>query len=595
MKLQNPLSVHFKSGNGNVEVLNNRINIPAFANWSDFNTKLSNIMKSKPYDYIALSYSDMTDLDNPTVLKSTEIKTNGVIKQANNQGLRVFNRFENQLYFVNPTFDESSAAKRFAPSDETVLQKRDSFQDDYAWQKHQSDILKKFAVLMPLTSGQPFEKTNHTEMLTAPSRGLTKPELKDFFSWKSNKVIIPELMGDNMVGMPSVKATSFKDIQLAYGDTDIPTTPLSLKTIGLSGAMIPMKNPRGDSPKYQIATDISPINVVLKAKAADGVSIQKSEYFNKKTGIYNFKLNGEPSQLHVTEANNKEIVFTDTKGTFKGHLKEDLKQFMTDRGYDIPPLIDNIKPNANSKYIWMSQGDMIGSRAINNTKQPENNRISPSMAGFITAKEPTKGSDEYLVLVAEGALKGVITANYLTRKDANGHSVGNFIAKDRGIIVAQVPGVAASFVKSVDRIYSEKKVIGTYIAMDADGRDNLSVAQGIHSAFKELSKNGPVKVMSWNPDQKGIDDSLIAVANHKITVEDMDIHFGKPEKLFPLEEASRPNPYHLDGTRANQQEWKIEYTKSRKENDKRVRETQKESDTGVQLSLDDLSSNELQQ
>lgn len=592
MDLKNPLVIEFRSGNGPVNVNNQYVQVPVNTNWQDFKQNITSSFRNPNIDYAVISFKGLNDreLNDPNVIKSLDIQTKTIIKTADTNGLRVFNRFQEQLYFLNPSFDELKLGNNFVPADSDVLNKRDAF-DDYSWQKHQAQILRKFAVMMPLTSGKPFEKTNHKEQLMDPSRGLSGEQLNDFFSWQAGKVVIPGLIGDNMVGIPSIKATTFDDLHLFVNDKPVPTSPMTLKTVGLPGIMIPMKNPHGDSPKYQIAADISPINITLKARASDGISIQKSEFFDKKSGKfgeYLFTIDGSPSHLSVVDADNNEVTLEDIKGSFKVPLKKDMKPILEGRGYELPPLIDKLQPVANAKYIWMSPGNMVGSPAINNSKSADNNRIAPSMAGFITAREPRNGSDEYVVVVAEGALKGIITANYLTSTDANGNSVADFIAGDRGIIVSQVPGVAESFVKSVDRIYSEHNVIGTYIAMDADGRDNLAVAKGIHSAFKELSQHSPVKVMSWDPKQKGIDDALLAISQHKITVEDMDIHFGKPETLFPLDKAEAPNPYKLDGTRANKQAWVDEYQESIDKRKKTITEAQATSTTNVQLSLDGL-------
>ena len=68
----------------------------------------------------------------------------------------------------------------------------------------------------------------------------------------------------------------------------------------------------------------------------------------------------------------------------------------------------------------------------------------------------------------------------------------------------------------------------------------------------------------------------------------MDIHFGKPETLFPLDKAEAPNPYKLDGTRANKQAWVGEYQESLDERKKVITEAQAASTTNVQLSLDGL-------
>ena len=69
----------------------------------------------------------------------------------------------------------------------------------------------------------------------------------------------------------------------------------------------------------------------------------------------------------------------------------------------------------------------------------------------------------------------------------------------------------------------------------------------------------------------------------------MDIHFGNPEKLFPLEGAEAPNPYKLDGTRANKQAWVEEYTNDKAARDKKISDMQASSSENVQLSLDGLS------
>ena len=106
-----------------------------------------------------------------------------------------------------------------------------------------------------------------------------------------------------------------------------------------------------------------------------------------------------------------------------------------------------------------------------------------------------------------------------------------------------------------------KEVIGN--AMSAAKDTVAEKLNNIKSAYEELSQYGAVKVMSWDPKQKGIDDSLLAIANGKITLEEMDVHFGTPEKLFPIDKAKVPIPYKLNGQRAYESEdipeWKREY------------------------------------
>ena len=143
--------------------------------------------------------------------------------------------------------------------------------------------------------------------------------------------------------------------------------------------------------------------------------------------------------------------------------------------------------------------------------------------------------------------------------------------------MAQVPGVSQAFVESVKPIYDAYPVCGTYIAMDADGRENLSVCNGIHTAYHCLSEKSQVKVMSWDPAQKGLDDALLAVAQGKITLDDMKLRYGPPEKLFPKEQAHSPNPYKLDGTRANKQSWQIEYGQDKKATNDKIQALQNET------------------
>ena len=47
------------------------------------------------------------------------------------------------------------------------------------------------------------------------------------------------------------------------------------------------------------------------------------------------------------------------------------------------------------------------------------------------------------------------------------------------------------------------------------------------------------------------------------TMDDFGMTFGTAAELFPLEQAAAPNPYKLDGTRANKLDWQSEYEKSK--------------------------------
>lgn len=153
-----------------------------------------------------------------------------------------------------------------------------------------------------------------------------------------------------------------------------------------------------------------------------------------------------------------------------------------------------------------------------------------------------------MVLVVEGALKGIIVAEYLNRKDKMGVSLADRLAGDLGIIVAQVPGVSDVYIQSIDNILETKNVHGVLIAMDADGRDNLNVCKGIHNAFNKFDGAGlPTKVISWDPNNKGLDDAMLAISRGELTYADLGLEYGTATELFPLENASAPVPYDING------------------------------------------------
>lgn len=693
MELSQPLIIRFQKGSGNVTREDNVLNVPTFSRWQPFKNEISAALEDSDIDYVALSYKEVGgDLEKDDVLKTLDIKTNHILKESQNKGLRAFNRYNDQLYFLNPSFDEQKEnGKDYRPQDKTVLEKRDQFPENKDWEKHQSDILKKFQTTMGLTEGQYFEKTDHKSILLDPKRGLSEDQLDEYFSWKPYQTIVPELMNDDMLGMPAVRATAYDNLTVSVDGRTLSVAPLTLETSGHSGIMIPMKNAQGDAPKYQVSADITKGNFTLKARAADGVSIKTSEY-SKKVGRdteYTFSIDGKPSKLKVAHADNTGAMMSDIKGDFSVGIKEDIKSKLENRGYDIPEFIGSLKTEPSAKYVWMAQGNMAGSAKKNlfhaqttegkpmklsayykesnagngrylfdldgkpsdmrvkavdddyiylhDTKGefevplspleadaksvledrgytlPENLAIFeplpqakgvwdakgvtkhtiPSNAGFITAREPKNGRDEYLTLVVEGALKGMIVADYLDKPDENGVSLADTIDStgERGIVVAQVSGTAFAFTKSVDHVFEEKNIIGTYIAFDADGRENYNVAKGIHQAYDHLGKQSPVKVLQWNPDQKGLDDALLALANHTITMDDMDIHYGSPETLFPLDQAEKPNPYKLDGTKeyGNTPDWQKEWAEQKAERNAKAEKAQEESvDLNVDLDLSDL-------
>lgn len=560
-----------------------RLVIPLNAEWKQF-TQATNQFLSEG-DGVILQVSDEIDLSKKGSGKNMNIKTNTINKIAKENDIHVLNRHEDgQWYLLNPQWDERKAESSYAPSDEDVLEKYNQFESQQDWQAHQSAIWKKMASMNELEDGGYYGSPNHKAILMDPGRGLDEEDLKDFWSWKSNRPVNPGIVGDNMVGMPGIRASVRSDILLTPtkgpdAGKPIPINPIALRTIGMNGIMIPMNNEKGDTPKYQVAADESVINVRLRPRAKDGISIQRNEIYDKKKDVYTFTIDGEESNLQVKDVTmdvKNNIVFEDKNGEFKASMKDDLKDVLIERGYDIPDMIDRLSVDKNAKYIWPSQGTMIGA------EKDVQRTVSPSNAGFIVAREPGESNTEkdYVVVVTEGALKGQIVAKYLreTEEEAGKLTAGDFLARDSGIIVAQVPGVSRAFIDSVQPIYDEYKVKGNYIAMDADGRDNLAVARGIKDATEILEKHAPTKVMSWDPNQKGLDDALISVSRGDISLKDMDIRFGSPEKLFPLDQAEQPNPYRLDGSRANQLGWQQEYEESAKKTKAGIKEAQKQTE-----------------
>lgn len=579
-RIANPFIVDFiiPSEQRKVTFNGRRAYVPVNVPWTEFTNNVSPSVQNDAYDSVIIHIDKRIDLDEKHRVNSLNIMTKAISKIANDHDKAVLSDAEkNTWYLLNPSWEEQQNAHGYAPSDDVVLGKFQSFSDELSWQAHQAGIWSRMADIMPLSHGEFAGIPNHLAQLSDPKRGLEQKDLDEFWSFRSNTVLSPALMGDDMVGMPGIVGKDYDGFTIVVKGEDgsaseRPLNVRSLTTIGMSGIAIPMANVEGNVPKYQIATDPSKINTVLKARTKDGVSIQKSEYFDKKTNQFNFLLeDGRKCGLRVEAAKSDgTITFADVKGTFTAHMKEDVKQTLLDRGYQLPEMIDRLQVVPSAKYIWQSKGTMVGSDKVCKI-------VSPSNAGFTMGREPKNGAEDYVVLVAEGALKGRIVAKYVDVEDREGNSFGDYIAKDSGIIVAQVPGVSKAFVESVKPIYDKYPIKGTYIAMDADGRENLAVAHGIDTAYKCLAECSPVKVMSWNPEQKGMDDALLAVAQGKITLKDMGLRFGPPEKLFPKSDAKAPNPYKLDGTRANRQEWRIEADQSSKETNAKIKALQEET------------------
>lgn len=543
--------------------------VPVNTPWNQFKEKILPLVADPAYDSVLVHAKNEVDRDVKGVVGNMSVKINALAGAGTraNKPVLTYETPDKPFYLANPAQEDMKKAGIYAPADDTIMEKYNSYESDAAWQEHQSKIWNRMKDMMPLSKKADQFNRNHAAQLKDPKRGLEDKDLDKFWSFKSRQGLAPTIMGDDMVGMPSVEGREYEGFTMSTNQPDgtVATKPLqvrSLMTVGASGIAIHMANADGHVNKHQIAADLTPYGTALHFRAADGKTVAKGELFDKKTREYSFKFaDGEDTHLKVTAvAPDDTITLQDIHGIFNVKPKKEIVDVLKERGYNVPEIITSVKAEQNGKYMWQSPGTMTGSEEVLKT-------VSPSNPGFIKAREPKNGSDEYVVLVVEGALKGHIVAKYVDVQDKNGVCFGDKIAGDKGIIVTQVPGVAEAYVKNALTIYDKYNVAGTYIAMDADGRENRNVAKGIHSAYNYISAANPTTVLSWDPAQKGMDDALLAVAQGKITVNDMGLVAGKPEVLFPIENAHVMTPYKLDGTQTNTPSWVQEY-----EDDKKVRE-----------------------
>ena len=563
MDYKNPLILTLSSSNTH-QSDTNLFNVDVRQRWTQIKDDVNRIVQNSDFDYIVVSYDK-----NSKNLKTLDLVTNEISKLGTNHRVPVVTRFDNQIYQLNLKHGEGS---KYMPSNETVMDRYSSFESKEEWQHQQAQVWDKLKQINLLNSGS--YGTNHLAVLTAPSRGLTEREVHDigFFSIRGNQTLNPNLLNYDMIGMPGVNARVTED-NFYYKDKLVSGGALSLAMMG-SGYVIPMRNKNGDMAKFQVGADVSAYNLTIKAIAADGISIQNSEICDKNSRVYKFQFSdGSPSNLKATYADDKKVVFEDAKGQFEATIKEDIVAKLKERDYDIHPMINKLQVLPKSKYNWPAQGDMVGSKR-DGLDVPK--IVSPSVAGFIPVSEPTNPENGYTVLVVEGALKGHIVASHLKHKDLA--DINQVIAGEgQGLIVAQVPGVAKAFLESVLEITDRYDVKNMVVAMDADGRYNKSVATGIHTAVEVLGDVADTRVMSWNPDQKGLDDALIALSRNEITREDFGLTFGTATELFPLDQAEAPNPYRLDGTRANRESWREEYNDGLLEREAMKRQIQDQS------------------
>lgn len=555
--------------------------VPVNTPWVQFRDNILPLVAGKTYDSVLVHTRDDVDRDMKGVVGNMSIKLNALAGAGTRAGIPVltYESPTKPFYLANPTQNDLKSAGVYAPADDVIMEKYNTYESDAAWQEHQGKVWDRMKDMMPLSRKADQYNRNHAAQLKDPKRGLEDKDLDKFWTFKSSQGLSPTIMGDDMVGMPSVEGREYEGFTMAINQPNgtVELKPLevrSLRTVGASGIAIPMANADGNVNKHQIAADLTAYGTALHFRAADGKTVAKGELFSKKTREYSFTFeDGTDTHLKAVDvAQDNTITLQDAHGIFNVKPKAEIIDVLKGRGYNVPEIITSVKAEQNGKYMWQSPGTMTGSDEVLKT-------VSPSNPGFIKAREPKNGEDKYVVLVAEGALKGHIVAKYVDVKDKNGVCFGDKIAGDKGIIVTQVPGVAEAYVKNATTIYDKYEVAGTYIAMDADGRENRNVARGIHSAYNYINKVNPTTVLSWDPSQKGMDDALLAVAQGKITIEDMGIVSGKPEALFPIDQAHVMTPYKLDGTQTKTQSWVQEYAEDKKIRQEKVAAAQLETKT----------------
>lgn len=553
--------------------------VPVNTPWVQFRDSILPLVAGKTYDSVLVHTRDDVDRDMKGVVGNMSIKLDALADTGTRAGIPVltYESPTKPFYLANPTQNDLKSAGIYAPADDVIMEKYNTYESDAAWQEHQGKVWDRMKDMMPLSRKADQYNRNHAAQLKDPKRGLEDKDLDKFWTFKSSQGLSPTIMGDDMVGMPSVEGREYEGFTMAINQPDgtVELKPLevrSLRTVGASGIAIPMANADGNVNKHQIAADLTAYGTALHFRAADGKTVAKGELFSKKTRKYSFTFeDGTDTHLKAVDvAQDNTITLQDAHGIFNVKPKAEIVDVLKGRGYNVPEIITSVKAEQNGKYMWQSPGTMTGSDEVLKT-------VSPSNPGFIKAREPKNGEDKYVVLVAEGALKGHIVAKYVDVKDKNGVCFGDKIAGDKGIIVTQVPGVAEAYVKNATTIYEKYEVAGTYIAMDADGRENRNVARGIHSAYNYINKVNPTTVLSWDPSQKGMDDALLAVAQGKITIEDMGIVSGKPEALFPIDQAHVMTPYKLDGTQTKTQSWVQEYAEDKKIRQEKVAAAQAET------------------
>ena len=370
----------------------------------------------------------------------------------------------------------------------------------------QGSFYKKLALINGL---QP----NHKYELLSKKRGLSEDDIDQFFSWKPNMVIIPSLFENDCVGVAGLRLFKEDD---AY----------CIKTINEKGLMIPVFNTSGHAFRYQLKPDFVKGQCKLKARTKDGVSIIHSEYYDKSNKIYYL---GDEYKITKSNYTGVFIENLNTNEVIEANQNEEIIDYFS----NYPEIIGSIKPEIISKYKWLAKGSMILDGVFESKLNKTENLI---MTNKYESNEPNT------VLITEGILKGIIANKYY---------------KDSNLITMATPGVAKPMLNEiVERVKTFSNIDEVVIAYDTDAHKNKLVVEAISYLYQKLRHYYKVKVLNWDT-YKGIDDALL----NKTTT----FKKGKPRDFYPIEKSEYPYPYHINGKRAQDLEWVLDFKNKMKE------------------------------
>lgn len=418
---------------------------------------------------------------------------------------RILELIENTTYSV---FDEYKGIKYILNPEfaypvelDKVLYMKELKQGMLYIKTKQGVFYKKLALINGL-------QMNHKYELLSKKRGLSEEDIEQFFTWKPNVVIIPSLFENDCIGVAGLRLLKEDD---AY----------CIKTINEKGLMIPVFNTSGHAFRYQIKPDFVKGQCKLKARTKDGVSIIHSEYFDKSTKIYylgdEYKIiKSNYTGVSIQNINTEEVIEAKENEEIIGYFK------------NYPEIIGSIKPEIISKYKWLAKGSMILDGVFEHKLNKTENLIMSNK---------TNVNEKSTVLITEGILKGIIANKYY---------------KDENLITMATPGVAKPMLDEViTKVKSFDNIKDVLIAYDTDAYTNRLVVEAISYLYQKLRHYYKVKVLSWDRKYKGIDDALL----NGIT----EFKTGKPRDFYPIEKSTYPYPYHINGERAQNLEWVLEY------------------------------------